>query len=170
MTRARASLTLRAAGTHPFVQAPAPAVLSRRAAPDVTRLCGTPVRFIAPDPRLVELSRAGRPRDGHPAPATIAAARVGDPVFLRPLRDSWRTVTRAGQRPCRMSRAFQPPRNHALLRAETAAILISRSGDGDAACRTRHHRPNWEVVLPERSLATLRRAGTRKNPLGPRRG
>ena len=149
MTRARASLTLLASGTHPFVEATVPALLGRQVAPDTARLSVGMRRFIAPDPKLVDLSHAGRLPQGHPTLAAIAAARVGDPISLRQVRDRWLIVNRAGEVLGRMSRAFRPPRGLVLVKAEIAAILAWRSEDGDEAYRTRHHRPSWEVVLPE---------------------
>jgi len=149
MTRARASLTLLASGAHPFVAAQAPVILGRRVAPDVAQLSGGPTRFIPPDPKLVDLSHAGRLPNGHPSLAAIAAARVGDPVSLRQLRDRWLIVDRAGVVLGRMSRAFRPPGGLSLLKAGIAAILTWRSEDGDEAFRAKYHRPTWEVVLPE---------------------
>jgi hypothetical protein len=83
MTRARASLTLLTSGRHPFVQAQPPALLERQVRADAALLsCGTQ-RFISPDPKLVDLSHAGRLPNGHPSLAAIAQARVGDPPAAR---------------------------------------------------------------------------------------
>uniref|UniRef100_A4WZ79 UvrD-like helicase C-terminal domain-containing protein n=1 Tax=Cereibacter sphaeroides (strain ATCC 17025 / ATH 2.4.3) TaxID=349102 RepID=A4WZ79_CERS5 len=89
MTRARSSLTVLAQGRHPFLRSVGGAVLQREVSPDPTSLPNAGHRIIAPDPRLVDLSFAGRLKDGAPSLAAIAETAVGDPVTLSRHGDRW---------------------------------------------------------------------------------
>ncbi len=147
MTRARSTLTVMTDGPHAFVQ-PGDAVLSRRITPDAAlpRAC---LRYVPPDPKLVDLSFAGRLRLGDPSLAAIAAARPGDPIHLIRDGDRWRIENAQGQTLARLSRAFSPPEGTTFLRGEVAAILQWRREDGDEDYHHLLRRDAWEVVLPE---------------------
>jgi ATP-dependent DNA helicase RecQ len=149
MTRARASLTLLTSGRHPFVRGEAPAILERRAMPGTVRPSVGLRRYVVPDPKLVDLSYAGRLPDGHPSLTAVAQARVGDPVSLRREGDRWTIRDASGGVLGRMSRAFSPPDDLRLVRGAVAAILSWRTEDGEASYRHLHRRNEWEVVLPE---------------------
>jgi ATP-dependent DNA helicase RecQ len=148
MTRARATLTVLTEGRHPFVR-PSDAVLPRRVRTDPAALAQSRLRYLAPDPRMVDLSFAGRLAPGHPSRAAIAAARVGDPVTLAGGRDRWLLRDAQGRTLARMARAFAPPEGARLLRGEVAAILTRRADDGEEGYRHLLRHDAWEVVLPE---------------------
>lgn len=148
MTRARSTLTVLTDGPHAFVQ-PGDAVLSRRVTPEATSLPRARLRYTPPDPKLVDLSFAGRLRHGDPSLAAIAASRPGDPVQLIRDGDRWRIENAQGQTLTRLSRAFVPPEGTTFLRGEVAAILNWRREDGDEVYHHQLRRDAWEVVLPE---------------------
>jgi ATP-dependent DNA helicase RecQ len=148
MTRARATLTVLGDGAHAFVR-PGDAVLARRVAPDIAALPRARLRYMPPDPKLVDLSFAGRLRPGDPSLAAIAAARPGDAVQLIREGDRWRIDNAAGQTLARLSRAFAPPEGTTFLRGTVAAILTWRREDGDEDYHHLLRRSAWEVVLPE---------------------
>jgi ATP-dependent DNA helicase RecQ len=148
MTRARSTLTVLTDGRHAFVQ-PGDAVLSRRVTPDTAALPRARLRYFPPDPKLVDLSFAGRLRPGDPSLAAIAATRPGDPVHLIRDGDRWRMENAHGQTLARFSRAFAPPEGTTFLRGEVAAILHWRREDGDEEYNHLLRRDEWEVVLPE---------------------
>ena len=148
MTRARSTLTVLTDGPHAFVRQD-DAVLSRRVTPDTAALPRARLRYVPPDPKLVDLSFAGRLRSGDPSLAAIAAARPGDPVHLIRDGDRWRIDNSQGQTLARLSRAFAPPDATTFLRGEVAAILNWRREDGDEEYNHLLRRDEWEVVLPE---------------------
>jgi ATP-dependent DNA helicase RecQ len=148
MTRARLTLTVLTDGPHDLVRQGDP-VLPRRVTPDTATLPHVRLRYIPPDPKLVDLSFAGRLKPGDPWLKAIAAARPGDPVQL--VRDAgrWRIDNAQGQTLARLSRAFAPPDGTTFLRGEIAAILNWRREDGDEDYHHLLRRDEWEVVLPE---------------------
>ena len=148
MTRARSTLTVLTDGPHAFV-CPGDEVLSRRVTPDTAALPRARLRYVSPDPKLVDLSFAGRLRHGDPSLAAIAAARPGDPVHLIRDGDRWRIENVQGRTLARLSRAFAPPEGTTFLRGEVAAILHWRREDGDEEYHHLLRRDAWEVVLPE---------------------
>ncbi|MDP2063863.1 MAG: hypothetical protein Q8J98_12265 [Phaeovulum sp.] len=148
MTRARAALTILTDGPHAFVRQ-GDAVLSRRIIPDTAALPRARLRYVPPDPKLVDLSFAGRLRPGDPSLAAIATARPGDAVHLIRDGDRWRIDNAQGQTLARLSRAFAPPEGTAFLRGEVTAILTWRREDGDEDYHHLLRRDAWEVVLPE---------------------
>jgi len=92
------------------------------------------LRYVSPDPKLVDLSFAARLRPGDPSLAAIAAARPGDAVHLIRDGDRWRIDNTQGQTLARLSRAFAPPDGTTFLRGEDYHHLLRRD--------------EWEVVLP----------------------
>jgi len=77
MTRARSTLTVLTDGPHVFVRQD-DAVLSRRVTPDTAALPPARLRYVPPDPTLVDLSFAGRLADGAPS---LAAYQINAIVF-----------------------------------------------------------------------------------------
>ena len=149
MTHARTSLTVLTDGDHAFLAATIAGVLPRRITPDTATLPRTRLRYLPPDPKLVDLSFAGRLPQDHPALAAIAAARPGDPVRLVRDGNFWWVTDAQGQTLARLSRAFVPPEGASFLRGEVAAVLNWRAEDGGDDYHHLLHRPEWEVVLPE---------------------
>lgn len=148
MTRARSTLTVLTDGPHAFVR-PGDAVLSRRVTPDTAALPRARLRYLPPDPKLVNLSFAGRLRSGEASLAAISSARPGDPVRLIRDGDRWRIDNDQGQTLARLSRAFAPPEGTTFLRGEVAAVLNWRRQDGDEDYHHLLRRDEWEVILPE---------------------
>ncbi len=148
MTRARATLTVLTDGPHAFVR-PGNAILQRRVSLDIAALPRARLRYVPADPKLVDLSFAGRLADSHPSHEAIAAARPGDAVHLRRDGDRWRIEDARGQTLGRLSRAFAPPDGTTFLRGEVFAILNWRREDGDEEYHHLLRRDAWEVVLPE---------------------
>ncbi len=129
----RGTLTVLTDGPHAFVQ-PGDAILSRRVTPDAASLPRARLRYVPPDPKLVDLSFAGRLWSGDPSLAAIAAARPGDPVHLIRDGDRWRIENAQGRTLARLSRAFAPPEGTTFQRGEVAAILHWRREDGVREC------------------------------------
>jgi ATP-dependent DNA helicase RecQ len=148
MTRARSTLTVLTDGPHAFVR-PAEAILPRRVTPDTAALPRARLRYLPPDPKLVDLSYAGRLKPGHPALSAIASANPGDPIHLIRDGDRWRIENTQGQTLARLSRAFTPPEGTTFLRGEVAAILKWRREDGNEDFNHLLRRSEWEVILPE---------------------
>jgi ATP-dependent DNA helicase RecQ len=148
MTRARSTLTVLTDGPHAFVHQ-GDAILPRRITPDTAALPRARLRYVPPDPKLVDLSFAGRLWPGDPSLSAIAAARPGDTVHLTRDGDRWRIDNAQGQTLARLSRAFAPPDGTTFLRGEVAAILNWRREDGGEDFDHLLRRDAWEVILPE---------------------
>ncbi|WP_416236531.1 RecQ family ATP-dependent DNA helicase [Pseudorhodobacter sp.] len=148
MTRARHGLTVMTDGPHPMVM-PAGPILPRTVRPDVSALPQTRLRYVSPDPKLVDLSFAGRLPKGYPTLASIAAAQPGDPVTLFRDGERWEIRDAQGRTLTRLSRAFSPPEGATFLRGEVAAVLLWRKEDGHEDYHHLLRRDEWQVVLPE---------------------
>ena len=148
MTRARSTVTILTDGPHAFVHQ-GDAILSRRVTPDTAALPRARLRYVPPDPKLVDLSFAGRLKLDDPSLKAIAAAHPGDAVHLIRDGDRWRIDNAQGQTLARLSRAFAPPDGTTFLRGEVAAILNWRREDGGEDYHHLLRRNEWEVVLPE---------------------
>jgi ATP-dependent DNA helicase RecQ len=149
MTRAKDSLTVLAHGKHPMVQLGDQSILPRTVRPDVSSLPQARLRYVPPDPKLVDLSFAGRLPQGHPTLAAIAAACPGDPVTLISNGDRWEICDAQGRILIRLSRAFAPPERATFLRGEVSAVLLWRKEDGHEDYHHLLRRDEWQVVLPE---------------------
>lgn len=148
MTRAKASLTVLTDGDHPFARPVGAAILPRSVTPDTAALPRTRLRYLPPDPKLVDLSFAGRLPEGHPALAAIASARPGDPVTLFRDGKRWQVLDGQGRTLARLSRAFTQPEGATFLRGEVAAVLRWRKEDVDEGYHHLLRREEWDVILP----------------------
>jgi ATP-dependent DNA helicase RecQ len=157
MTRARSTLTILTDGPHAFVRPDDMAILSRRVTPDSAVLPRARLRYVPPDPKLVDLSFAGRLAEGNPSLAAIQAARPGDAIRLSHDGERWWIEDEQGRALSRLSRAFTPPEDTIFMRGEVAAVLNWRKEDGNEDYKHLLRRDRWEVVLPE--LVFERRAG-----------
>ena len=155
MTRARSTLTILTDGPHAFVRA-GDETLSLRVTVETAALPYAGLRYVPPDPKLVDLSYAGRLKLGDPSLTAIASARPGDPVHLIRDGERWRIDSAEGKILARMSRAFSPPEGTIFLRGEVSAILNWSRKDGGADYHHRLQRDAWEVVLPELVFYTNR--------------
>nr|WP_243645085.1 RecQ family ATP-dependent DNA helicase [Rhodovulum euryhalinum] len=150
MTRARRSLAAVARNTHPFLRpGDNPELLLRRVALDPGALSRCGLRYLSADPKMVDLSYAGRLPAGHPSLKAIEAAMVGDPVTLGEDNGRW-TIRNADGIPLgRMARAFVAPVGGTFLRGEIGAIFRWRKADSAEDYHASLRRDQWEVVLPE---------------------
>jgi ATP-dependent DNA helicase RecQ len=148
MTRARLTVAVLTDGPHAFIR-PGEAILPRRVVPETAALPRARLRYVPPDPKLVDLSFAGRLKAGHPALAAIAESRPGDPVSLTRDGDRWRIDDARGVPLLRMSRAFAPPEGATFLRGAVSAVLAWRRDDGHDDYNHTLRRDAWEVILPE---------------------
>lgn len=149
MTRARSSLTIFTDNAHTFITPDTGSILPRRVMPDQSALPQSRLRYLSPDPRLVDLSFAGRLSSGHPSLDAICGARAGDPVVLSFERGRWHIQDTKGRPLARMSRAFVPPEGAAFVRGKVAAILRWRKDDSEDGYHHLLRREEWEAVLPE---------------------
>lgn len=149
MTRAKRSLSALTAGRHPLLSSESGSVVLRTVRPDLATLPDSRNRYILPDPKLVDLSYAGRLRDGDTSLLAISQAKTGDPVTLIRSGDRWEILDGKGRTLGRMSRAFEPPKDATFQSGNLAAMLSWRREDGDEAYHTALKRDAWEVVLPE---------------------
>lgn len=124
-------------------------ILPRAVRPDVSALPQTRLRYVSPDPKLVDLSFAGRLPKGHPTLVSIASAQPGDPVALLRDGERWEILDAQGRTLIRLSRAFTPPDGATFLRGEVAAVLLWRKEDGHEDYHHMLRQDEWQVVLPE---------------------
>ena len=149
MTRAKLSLTVMTNGAHPFLRADKEAVLARTIKPDTSVIPHAQLHHVSANPGLVDLSYAGRLKEGDPSLAAIEAARTGDPVHLRRFGDRWLIEDRQGRTLGRLANAFTPPRRTQFRSGRVAAILLRRKEDGKEEFAHLLRRDSWELVLPE---------------------
>ena len=149
MTRAKFSLTVLTDGPHSLVRPDGQSILPRRVTPEVAALPRARLRYVPPDPKLVDLSFAGRLPHGQLSLAAIAKARPDDPVTLLRDGERWLVRDREGRTLARLSRAFTPPEGTTFLRGEVAAVLRWRKEDGNEDYHHLLRHDEWEVVLPE---------------------
>ncbi|MBW0159635.1 RecQ family ATP-dependent DNA helicase [Sedimentimonas flavescens] len=149
MTRARRSLSVITSGRHPYVHAGEDNVLVRKVSPVSKDLPVEAHQYMMPDLKLVDLSWAGRLRDGHLSLEAINSAKVGDPISLVADEDRWLIKDAKGRTLSRMSQAFKPPSPQSFLRGEIGAIVRWRKTDNKEEFRSTIRRDEWESILPE---------------------
>ncbi|MCY1384446.1 hypothetical protein D9M69_727030 [compost metagenome] len=102
-----------------------------------------------PDLAVVDLSWAGRLRNGNPSTAAIVAACVGDQVRLLHDGQSWMIENQNGVQLARMAKAWSPPDGRRFVRGTIGAVIIWKKTDNAEEYRAYILRERWEVVLPE---------------------
>jgi ATP-dependent DNA helicase RecQ len=150
MTRARQSFAAIAPGSHLFLDPKTNQDLLVRAPhidPDACALCSK--IYQATDPRMVDLSFAGRMSDHSASQSVIRQLNVGDEVHLIREGQRWCLKTPAGVTVGRMSRAYSPPDGAAFLSAEVGALLRWRKSDSSEEYQHMMRQDEWDVVLPE---------------------
>ncbi|MEO9231099.1 MAG: RecQ family ATP-dependent DNA helicase [Devosia sp.] len=148
MTRARRSLAIMADGRHPFLSSSSRPVL-QRTAPDVVALPHATAHYQVPDLKTVDLSWAGRLGGDHASLASIAAAKVGDPIRLARDGTTWVFLDEYGVVLGRMAKSWSPPEGRGFLRGEVGAIVRWRNSDSKEEFRDYLRRSEWEAVVPE---------------------
>lgn len=149
MTRARRSLAIMTTGPHAFVPSHGSIALRRQAPPGVAQTPLANRAYQVPDLAVVDLSWAGRLRNGNPSTAAIAAARVGDQVRLLHDGHNWMVENQNGVQLARMAKAWSPPDGRRFVRGTIGAVIIWKKSDNAEEYRTALQRERWEVVLPE---------------------
>lgn len=150
MTRARQSFAAVAMGRHAFLDPQAnPDLLIRTPpiSPDARDLC-TKI-YQTTDPKLVDLSFAGRLSDNSPSLAAISRLTVGEPLALTLEGERWVIKTSNQITVGRMSRAYAPPAGTELVSAEVGSLLRWRKSDSAEEFAHMMRREAWDVVLPE---------------------
>ncbi len=150
MTRARKSLVVLGSGRHALLDpSRTDAILARRAHVQGLEIAGISRRYVAPDPRMVDLSFAGRAGPGQAIHAAIRATKVGDPVSLRQSKLGWVVTDMNGAIITRMAKAFVPPDGTRFVSGTVGAILTRRREDNPEEFQDRLRIEEWEVVLPD---------------------
>lgn len=122
----------------------------RRAAPAISDAVDFPAAlYQVPNLKMVDLSWAGRLRQGHPSLVAISAAKAGDAIHI--VRDgrTWKMQNAQGQDLGRMAKSWSPPEGLRFLRGEVGAIVRWRKSDNQEEFRVHLHRDVWEAVVPE---------------------
>ena len=149
MTRARRNLVVMSNDHHEYLPTRSPSVITRHATPNLAAFPGPRRYYQSAEARMVDLSFAGRQREGHPCLRAIAEGRVGDPLSLVHNHDRWHLQDEQGRSLGRMARSFQPRPDTRFLRGQIAAIIRWRKDDSDEAYHHTLRRDAWEVVVPE---------------------
>lgn len=149
MTRARRNLIVMSNDHHEYLPKQLPSVIKRAVWPDLSALPGPRRFFKSAEPRIVDLSFAGRQRQGHPVLAATGAAQTGDPIILVLEQDRWHIKDISDRILGRMAKNFAPPPNTKFSYGKIAAILEWRKQYGDEAFHYTLKREVWEVVIPE---------------------
>ncbi|CTQ55351.1 ATP-dependent DNA helicase RecQ [Roseibium album] len=149
MTRARRNLVVLSNDNHEYLPTQSPAIIGRSVVPDLSSIPGPRRHFVSAQLRMVDLSFAGRQREGHPALAAIASASTGDPVTLVYEQDRWQLKDASGNGLGRMAKSFAPPSGTKFVRGEIAAVLQWRKEYAGEAFLHTLRREAWEVVIPE---------------------
>lgn len=149
MTRARRSLTIMTSGQHAFMPAGGDHILRRSAPPAAKEAPVSSRVYHVPDLSTVDLSWAGRLRNGHLSLGAISAAKVGDPLHLVRDGEAWMVQNAKGQTLGRMAKSWSPPAGLTFISGEVGAIIRWRKSDNQEEFRTHIQRGGWETVLPE---------------------
>jgi len=149
MTRAKSSLAILATGVHPLAPPAGKDCLWRDVKSDLRDGPESYPTYITPDMKLVDLSWAGRLRDGAPELRAIIEARVGDPVTLVQDGERWLLRDQQNRTLARMSKSFTPPLGKRLTHAEVGAVIRWRKTDSEESYHSHIKRDEWEAVLPD---------------------
>jgi ATP-dependent DNA helicase RecQ len=152
MTRAKLGLTLlsKSGARHPMLAAANDrAFLIRRANGRVPDPSSCMMRYQILNLSQVDLSFAGRLRDGNPSLEAIGRLRTGDPVFLTRSGDRWLIGDSAGTPVGRLAQSYTPPPGTEFVRGEAEAVLVRRREDSGVEYQAHLQRDRWDVVVPE---------------------
>ena len=150
MTRAKKSFAALAMRPRRFLDTAANADLLVREPhidPAARALCAK--RYQTANPKLVDLSFAGRLPVRSRSLSSLRNTAVGDAITLAADKDRWVVKDRDGAIVGRMSRAFSPPDAATFLSGEVGAMLRWRKSDSGEDYRHLIRRDEWDVVLPE---------------------
>lgn len=167
MTRARRTLAATASAPHRFLDGVG-GVLTRKAAVATTAPKRFERTYQMPALSSVDLSYAGRLRDGHPLHEAVTEARIGDALRLEHRDGRWRILDMQGRLLGRMARAWAPPGGARIAEATVGAVVRWRKVNNEARYQDAIRRDAWETVLPEIAFETgPRRAKAACGPNNP---
>lgn len=149
MTRAQQSLTILTSGAHHLLKSHDGSVLKRSVTPDPSALAPSRKIYQLPNLDVVDLSFAGRQRNGHDVHASVRAAAVGDRLSLSFHAPHWMVIDSKRRVLGRMAKAWQPPEGHVLASGKVGAIIQWRKADNGEDFVRYLKRDSWETVLPE---------------------
>lgn len=150
MTRARKSFAALTIGQHRFLEAADnPDLLVRKPHIDAALLPLCSKQYQTTDPKLVDLSFAGRLPEQSRSLEAIRKLEVGDLLNLIADKDRWVLKNQDGVTVGRMSRAYAPPKGVTFLSGEVGALLRWRKSDSSEDFQHMMRRDEWDVVLPE---------------------
>lgn len=146
MTRAKHSLCLMLKnGAHPFVPSE---VLRRTINPDQSARARCNRVYQPLTMAEVFLSFAGQLDKTHPSLTAIAAANVGERIWLTWSDNKWWIQNEEGVRIARLANAFTPPTGLSFVRGEINAVISRYRSDVSLDWQGRLQRDTWEIVLP----------------------
>ncbi len=151
MTRARRSLALLSMKRrHPIIcDLDDPAFLRREPGLEPIDVSGSDRLYRTPELSNVDLSYAGRLREGHIALRALERLNIGDPIGLRQRGDRWLVVDQRDVPVGRLARSFKPPVGAAFVEGRVHAVCIWFREDGADEYREHVKRDRWPVVVPE---------------------
>ncbi len=151
MTRARRSLALvTMANRHPiFENLDDSASLIRRQGPVPLDVSDCRKLYRTLDLSEVDLSFAGRMREGNPSLAALERLRPDDPLLLEKRGDQWVVTDRDGIAVCRLAKKFIPPAGVKFLQGSVYVISTRFREDSAEEYQDHLKRDVWSVVLPE---------------------
>ena len=106
-------------------------------------------RYQTTNPKLVDLSFAGRLPENSRSLFAIRNADVGNTLTLTHERDRWIIRDGNGIAIGRMSKAYSPPDGTMFISGQVGAMLRWRKSDSAEDYQHMMQRDEWDVILPE---------------------
>lgn len=151
MTRAKASLTIAAIGTHPFEREliSTAAVLQRDIHAPAELPQGVCHRYILAQLNQVDIGYAGRYPTGHPVHQNIAKLQPGSPLELQHNGNKFILYDASGNEVGCMAKAFAAPAGLRCIHACVYALHTRWKADVAEPYLSTTKCDVWEVVIPE---------------------
>lgn len=151
MTRAKATLTIAAIGTHPFERelTSTPAVLPREIHPPSELPQGVCHRYILAQLKQVDIGYAGRFPQGHPTHQHIARLQPGSVLSLQHDGNKFILCDGSGNKVGCMAKSFAVPNGLQCLHASVYALHTRWREDVADPYLASVRCDVWEVVVPE---------------------
>ncbi len=150
MTRAKKSFAALAMGRHRFLNKTVNTnLLIRKPYIDAAARTLCEKRYQTTNPKLVDLSFAGRLPENAPSLLALGNIAVGEAIILAAEKDLWVVKNKDGVIIGRMSRAYAPPDGTIFLSGKVEAILRWRKSDSTEDYHPMMKREEWDVILPE---------------------
>ena len=149
MTRARQSLAATTTGKHPFLVPNQETIINRKITPELSHFSKKLYQYITPDLELVDLSYAGRLKQGITLQSAINNAKIGDNLVIEKHNKNYLIRNENGQIIGRMAKKFDPPVKGKFISGEVGAVVQWRKQDSDQEYHKFICQEDWEVILPE---------------------